>query len=203
MKNFSPEVDAYIARSADFAKPILERLRRLFHEACPEIEETMKWSFPHFEYRGIVAGMAAFKQHASFGFWKSKLMSDPAKLFGGDCNSPLSINGIKDVSQLPSDKVLLGYIREAVALNEKGVKLPPRKKTKKPAKVEVPADLDAALRKNKKALATFEAFSPSHKREYIEWITEAKQEATRLKRLETAIEWMAEGKPRNWKYMRK
>jgi uncharacterized protein YdeI (YjbR/CyaY-like superfamily) len=139
----------------------------------------------------------------AFGFWKAKLMHDPQKLFTSDCDSPMTINKITDIAQLPPDKVLLAYIREAVALNEQGVKVPKKKKPARPATIEVPADLQAALKKNKKALATFEAFSPSQKREYIDWIIEAKQEATREKRLATAIEWMAQGKPRMWKYMKK
>ena len=199
--NLNPEFDAYIANSAEFARPILEQIRKLFHQACPEIEETMKWSFPHFEYKGIVGSMAAFQQHVGWGFWKATMLKDPHKLFTrmGDT----SMGGAKatDVSQLPPDKVVLEYIREAVALNEQGVKAPaPKKKPK--AELEVPDYFLTALKKNKKALATFEAFSPSSKREYVEWVTEAKQEATREKRLGTAIEWMAEGKSRNWKYMK-
>ena len=201
MKNHSPEFDAYIANSAEFARPILEKIRKLFHQACPEIEETMKWSFPHFEYKGIVGSMAAFKQHVGWGFWKAALLKDPHKLFTRMGDTSMGGAKVTDVSQLPSDKIVLGYIREAVTLNEQGVKAPaPKKKLK--GELEVPDYFMAALKKNKKALATFEAFSPSNKREYVEWVTEAKQEATREKRLATAIEWMAEGKPRNWKYMK-
>jgi uncharacterized protein YdeI (YjbR/CyaY-like superfamily) len=198
VSNRSPAFDAYIAKSAEFARPILKKLRDLFHKGCPQIQETMKWSAPFFEYMGVVAGMAAFKSHIRFGFWKGKLLSDshgPAPRMGD--------TKITDISQLPPDDVLLGYIREAVALNEQGVKRPPpRRKARKEA-LKVPAYLQAALKKNPKARATFQAFSPSHKREYIEWLTEAKQEETRQKRLATAIEWMAEGKPRMWKYMQK
>jgi uncharacterized protein YdeI (YjbR/CyaY-like superfamily) len=204
MKNASAEVDAYIARSADFARPILTKLRKLFHQARPDIGEKMKWSFPHFEYRGIVASMAAFKEHVRFGFWKWKLLSDPHNYFGGRKEGETAMNGarITDVSELPPDKILIEYIREAMALNEKGVKTP-RKKPASRGELKVPEDLLAALKRNKKTLATFEGFSPSHKREYVDWLMEAKHEATREKRLATAIEWMAEGKPRNWKYMRK
>jgi uncharacterized protein YdeI (YjbR/CyaY-like superfamily) len=201
MNKPSPEVDAFIARSAPFARPILEKLRRLFHQACPDIEETMKWGFPHFVYKGIVGGMAAFKQHMAFGFWKAKLMNDPHGLLK-DGDATISMSRLTDISQLPPDKIMLGYIREAVALNETGTKLPPRKKPTQ-AKPKAPAFFLAALRKNKKALATFEALSPSHQREYIEWLAEAKQPATRDKRLATSLEWLAEGKPRNWKYMKK
>ena len=202
MKNASPEFDVYIAKSAAFAKPILTKLRKLFHQACPAIVETMKWSFPHFEYKGIVGSMAAFKNHVSFGFWKGKLLDDPQGLFTEVGRAPMNASRLTDVSELPADKILLDYIRRAVAMNEDGVKTPqPKKKPK--AALEVPDYFQSALKKNKKALATFEAFSPSHKREYVEWIVEAKQEATRHQRLNTAIQWLAEGKPRNWKYMRK
>jgi uncharacterized protein YdeI (YjbR/CyaY-like superfamily) len=202
MDKFSAEVHAYIARAADFARPILEKLRALFHKACPQIEETIKWGFPHFEYKGIVGSMAGFKRYVGFGFWKGKLLKDPHKLFGGVGNTAMNACELTNVADLPPDKVLLEYICEAVALNEQGVKVPASKKKPKPA-LKVPDYFLAALRKNKKAQAVFEAFSPSNKREYVEWITEAKQEETRAKRLATAIEWMEEGKPRNWKYMKK
>jgi uncharacterized protein YdeI (YjbR/CyaY-like superfamily) len=202
MKNSSPEVDAYIAQSAEFARPILTKIRGLFHRACPEIEETIKWGFPHFEYNGIVGSMAAFKRHACFGFWKEKLMSDPHHLFNGAGAAAMNAAKITDLAELPPDKVLVEYIREAVALNEAGVKMPPRKKPARKAPLVVPDDFLALLKKNKRAFPAFEAFSPSHQREYVEWITEAKQQATRQKRMTTAIDWIAEGKPRNWKYMK-
>jgi len=198
MTNTTPAVDAYIAKSAEFAKPILRKIRELFHKGCPEVEEVIKWGVPHFEYKGMLGSMAAFKQHTAFGFWKSGLLKDKHKLFDG--SSPaMGGRRVTDLSELPADKILLEYVREAAALNEQGVKAPSRRKPKK--ELTIPYFFMEALRRNKKALATFEAFSPSHKREYVEWITEAKQEATREKRLATAIEWLAEGKPRNWKYM--
>ena len=198
--NFNPAFDDYIAEAAEFARPILKKIRDAFHKACPEIEETMKWGVPHFEYKGIVGSMAAFKQHVGWGFWKATLLKDPQKLFNRVGETAMGGAKVTDISQLPSDKDLLAYIREAVALNRDGVKVPAAKKKPK-AELRVPDYLMAALKKNKKALATFEAFSPSNKREYVEWIVEAKQEATRDKRLAQAIEWMQEGKPRNWKYM--
>lgn len=203
MQNFSPAFDAYIAKSADFARPILVKLRALFHAACPQIEETMKWSFPHFEYKGIVGSMAAFKQHVRYGFWKADLLDDPHHLFTGDGTTAMDGSKITDVSQLPPDAVLLEYIRAAVALNEEGIKLPKPKKPARKEELKIPDDLLAALRQNKKAQTAFEGFSPSHQREYVEWITEAKQEATRQKRVATAIEWLAAGKARHWKYERK
>ncbi len=192
-------VDAYISKSAEFARPILTHLRDIVHVVCPDVEETMKWSFPHFMYKGMLCSMASFKEHCSFGFWKSSLIvqktEEAAEKGMGQ------FGRITRLSDLPSKKVLSGYIREAMKLNDAGVKAPTRTKPKSPKEVVVPAELTKALHKNKKALATFEKFPPSHKREYIEWIAEAKTEATRTRRLETAIEWMAEGKPRNWKYM--
>jgi uncharacterized protein YdeI (YjbR/CyaY-like superfamily) len=198
----NPAVDAYIAKSAEFARPILSKIRQLFHEACPNIQEEMKWSFPHFVYKGIVGSMAAFKQHATFGFWKAALMTDPLGVLHGIGDTAMGWARITSVAQLPSDAQLKSYIREAVALNETGAKV--QKPKKKPAKkVTVPADLQAALKKNKKANTTFEGFSPSHRKEYIEWITGAKREETRKKRLQTAIKWLSEGKTHNWRYERK
>jgi uncharacterized protein YdeI (YjbR/CyaY-like superfamily) len=145
--------------------------------------------------------MAAFKQHATFGVWKASLLEDPHGLLRPDGDTAMSRGRFTDVSELPPDAVLLEYIRAAVKLNEQGVKVVKPKKEKKP-EVEIPDDFHAALKKNKKALATFEAFSPSHRREYVEWIVEAKQAATRQKRLTQAVEWLAEGKARHWKYQR-
>ena len=195
MKN--PAVDTYITNSAEFARPILKRLRALMHEACPTIEETIKWGVPHFEYNGVGAGMAAFKQHAAFGFWKQRLIKDATGFFSKG-ESGMGGRKIRSVAELPSDAELLRYIREAVALNEQGVKV--KRVAKKKPPVKAPPYLLAALKKNAKARAAFEGFSPSQQREYVEWLTEAKQEATRDRRLATAIAWMAEGKTRNWKY---
>lgn len=196
MAKKDPRVDAYIAKSADFAKPILTHLRKLVHEGCPDVVETVKWGMPAFEYSGFLGGMAAFKAHCAFNLWKGSLLGakneDAMGQFGR----------ITAVSDLPKDSVLVGYVREAARMNAEGVKVPKRpKEPKKP--LATPPDLASALKKNAKARATFEGFSPSHKREYVEWITEAKTEETRKKRLGTAIEWMAQGKPRMWKYMAK
>lgn len=197
----SPAVDAYVAKSAEFAQPILTRLRGLMHRTCPQIEEMLKWSVPHFEYRRVVANMAAFKQHASFGFLKQELMEDPAGFFPAPGESSMGGRKIRSLADLPSDAVLIRYIKAAIALNEQGVKVARFPKKRKPP-IKPPADLVAALGKNAKARQTFANFSPSQQREYIGWITEAKQEATRQRRLEQAIAWMAEGKPRNWKYIK-
>jgi uncharacterized protein YdeI (YjbR/CyaY-like superfamily) len=199
MATRDPRIDAYIAKSADFAKPILAHIRNLVHEACPEVEETMKWSFPHFLYKGMMCSMASFKEHCAFGFWKGSLI---VKNDHGETEPSMgSFGRITKLSDLPSKKILMGYIKEAMKLNDEGVKSPTRSKPKTPKAVVVPEDLKQALQANTQAQATFDKFSPSNQREYIEWLTDAKTEATRARRLETAVEWMAEGKPRNWKYM--
>jgi uncharacterized protein YdeI (YjbR/CyaY-like superfamily) len=197
MGNRDPRVDAYIAKSADFAKPILEYLRETVHGAVPGLEETMKWSMPAFYYKGPLCNMAAFKEHCAFGFWKGSLVvGDVAREAMGHMGR---ITSLKD---LPPKKELVRLIKEAARLNDEGVKVERAPRTaKKPAKT--PDDLAAALARNKKASATFENFPPSHRREYIEWITDAKGEETRKRRVAQAVEWMAEGKSRNWKYMKK
>ena len=191
-----PRVDAYIAKSPDFAKPILIHIRDVVHDACPGVEEDLKWSTPSFMYKGILCGMAAFKQHATFGFWKHDLVTGSPRVEGS-----MGFGRLTKVSDLPSKKELAAYVKKAAALNAAGIK-PERPKTRPPKPpAKAPADLMAALKKNKKALATFDAFSPSAKREYIEWITDAKGDETRARRLTTAVEWMAAGRQRNWKYM--
>ncbi|MBI3850638.1 MAG: YdeI/OmpD-associated family protein [Verrucomicrobia bacterium] len=200
MSQKDPRIDAYIARAADFAKPVLNHLRRLVHAACPEVVETMKWSFPHFDYRGMLCSMAAFKQHCTFGFWKGTLIFGDRK----KQNEAMGQFGrITSLSDLPTDKVLIGYIKKAVQLNEAGIKLPARPKSKETKELLLPSDFKAALKKNKRAMTSFENFSYSQKKEYVEWIVEAKRDETRKHRLTTALEWMAQGKPRNWKYMKR
>ncbi len=199
-----PRVDAYIAKSQDFAKPILEHLRDLVHKACPEVEETMKWSFPHFDYKGMMCSMAAFKQHCAFGFWKASLMKDKKLTANAKTETAMGHLGrITSLKDLPNDKVLLSYIKEAKKLNDDGVKLPLKSAAKIKKEVVIPDYFLKAVKKNKTAYKAFESFSPSHKREYVEWITEAKTDETRNKRMATTIEWLSEGKPRNWKYMKK
>jgi hypothetical protein len=199
MPSIDPRIDAYIEKSQEFARPILTHLRQVVHAACPEVQETMKWSMPHFDYKGIMAGMAAFKQHCTFGFWKGSMI--PGVGGAGDSADGMGQFGrITRLGDLPSDEVLTDYIHQAMRLNDEGAK--PRKTKKEPkGEAEVPADLAEALAGNEAARATFhDRFSPSHRREYVEWITEAKTEATRAKRLATTLEWLAEGKRRNWKY---
>jgi len=201
MAKKNPAVDQYIARIQPFARPIIVRLRELFHRACPDVEEKIKWGVPSFEYNGILGGVAAFKHHATWGMWKASLIQDPDGVMARRASSMMSAGQIDDVSQLADDEEMLGIIKQGVVLNEQGAKVPSRSnKTKRPPP-KCPPALAAALKKSPKAAATYEQFSPSHQREYVEWITEAKQEATRERRIAQAIEWMALGKPRNWKYM--
>ena len=197
-------VELYIGKSAGFAQPILWHIVEVVHKACPEAEETMKWSFPHFMYKGSnLCSMAAFKQHCAFGFWLGSKMKDTNKILNTGKNKTAMghLGQIKSLKDLPPDKILIAYIKEAMSLIDKGVKLEKAPAAKKP--VKVPAFFIHALKKNKKALSTFESFSPSHKKEYVEWVTEAKMESTRNTRLKTAIQWMSEGKSRHWKYTRK
>jgi hypothetical protein len=199
MASKDPRIDAYIAKSADFAQPILKHLRKVVHAGCPEVEETLKWSMPHFDYKGVMCGMAAFKGHCVFGFWKEALIFDPGK--APEKTAMGSFGCIKSMKDLPGEKALIGYVKKAAALNEAGIKAPGRTQPKRRDPISVPAYFAAALRKNAKARKTFETFPPSKKREYLEWITEAKREETRKERLATSIKWLAEGKSRHWKYV--
>ena len=191
------EVDAYIAKAAPFAQPILRRLRKLVHQGCPAVVEEIKWSMPHFTYKGMFCGMAAFKQHAAFGFWKTGDLFDKELKKTGEAMGQLG--RITALADLPTDAVLLDYIRRAAALKDAGIEPPrPKRTARKP--LPVPPDLGACLKKNARAQTVFKAFTPAKQREYIEWITEAKADATRQRRLSTALEWIAQGKARNWKY---
>lgn len=195
MPSQDPRIDAYIAASAEFARPILEEIRKRVHAACPQVEETIKWGMPNFVHAGgILCGMAAFKQHASFGYWKHALVMGEAERDGMG-----SYGRLASMRDLPPRTRMQADLKKAMRLNEDGVKPERRKPASKPVP-EIPGDLAAALDKDKAAKATFDGFPPSCKREYIDWIVEAKREETRAKRLAQAVEWMAEGKRRNWKY---
>jgi hypothetical protein len=196
MPDKDPRIDAYIEKSADFAKPIMMHLRKLIHKASPKITENIKWSMPAFEYKGLVCGFAAFKQHCTFGFWKHSLLDLDERFENTAMGSFGRLTSKKD---LPSDEVLIKLIRQAVELNEKGIKVAKKPPASKKELV-VPDYLTKALKKNKAAQKTFENFPYSCKKEYVEWLTEAKTEPTREKRLATTIEWLSEGKRRNWKY---
>jgi uncharacterized protein YdeI (YjbR/CyaY-like superfamily) len=204
-QNMNPRVDAYLAKVPPFAQPILAHLRELVHKACPEVEETIKWSRPFFEYRGaILCNMSGFKEHCSFGFWGEEIgavLREAAVLKEGAMGS---LGRITSLADMPSDKQLLGWIRQAAAFVDSGQYTSPiaarQKVVKQKPSLSTPAEFTAALQRNKKAVAVFAAFSPSCKREYVEWIAEAKRQETRDKRIATAVEWIAEGKQRNWKY---
>lgn len=201
MAKKDPRIDAYIAKSADFAKPIMNHLRSLVHQACPDVEEKMKWSFPHFDYKGMMCSMASFKQHCAFGFWKTALMKDAKKLLDNRANAMGSFGRITSLKDLPSDKIIISYLKEAMKLNDEDVKLKKANPSEKNELI-IPKYVIDSLKKNKKALSTFENFSYANKKDYVEWITDAKTEETRNKRLSQAVEWMAEGKIRNWKYIK-
>lgn len=194
-----PRIDDYIANSGVFARPILRHLRATVHEACPEVEETLKWNFPCFMYRGMLCSMASFKGHVAFGFWKGSLVIGKDKRTPAEQPAMGQFGRITKLSELPSKVVLTGYIRRAMKLNERGVNAP-RKRVRPQVTPLVPGYFLAALRKNGKVRGAFDRLSPSHRREYIEWMEEAKSEETRSRRLASALTWIAEGKSRNWKY---
>jgi uncharacterized protein YdeI (YjbR/CyaY-like superfamily) len=200
MPQRDPRIDKQIQSSAPYARPILTKLRQAVHAGCPDVVETLKWSRPSFEHQGLLCGMAAFKAHCSFGFWKHALLVERA---GAKAAAELEALGrITDVSELPSQASLVRWVRLAAKLNEDGVRAPQRKTKPKPP-VAVPADLERAMGRNARARAFFATLSPSARREYVEWLTGAKQAETRERRLQTAVEWMAEGKERHWKYQRR
>ena len=196
-----PKIDAYIANAAPFAQPILRHLRTLVHQACPETEEKIKWGFPHFDYKGPMVSMAAFKQHCAFTFWKGDLLSDPHQVLDKDRTESMGQLGrLTMVEDLPADEILIALIKEAMQLNDEGVKLPQRPKSTEKKELEIPDWFTDALKANSKALETWEKFSYSHKKEYLEWVTEAKREETRAERMKKTLDLLTEGKSRNWKY---
>ncbi|EHQ26041.1 YdeI/OmpD-associated family protein [Mucilaginibacter paludis] len=209
MEQFDPRIDEYIAKSAAFAQPILTHLRELVHQTHPQIQETIKWSMPFFDYKGTVCQMAAFKQHCAFGFWKASALSDPHQMMNkGEEASAGNFGRLNSLTDLPPDEILIAYIREAVGLNESGVKAGMRAKYK-PAKqviekkeIPVPEEFLNLLDASPAADENFAKFSLAKQKEYLEWFGEAKTEATRSKRIQTALEWIAEGKSRHWKYQK-
>lgn len=206
MGTMDQRVDAYIAKAKPFAQPILSHVRALIHRACPEVTETIKWGSPAFDYKGPYLTIAAFKEHCAVDFWKGVLLKDAAgflknsKSKGGEAMG--NFGRICSLQDLPPDKVMLGFLKQAKKLNDDGVKLPPRK-SKKAKPVVPPSSFIKALEAVKVAMKIFDAFSPSHKREYLEWINEARTDATRDRRIAQAIDMIAEGKSKNWKYERK
>lgn len=198
-------IDTYIARSQPFARPILRHIRALVHAACPEVQETIKWGFPHFNYRDeMMCSMASFKEHCAFGFWKASLMKDKTLRRNAESESSMGHLGkISSMDDLPSDKKMTAYIKEAMALNDSGAKVKRSPAAQEKKELLIPDYFSAAIRRNKKAFDIFNGFSYSNKKEYVQWVAEAKTEETRLSRLSTAVEWISEGKIRNWKYLAK
>lgn len=197
-----PRVDGYIGRSADFARPILRRIRQAVHAGCPQVEEAIKWSVPHFVYGGrILCGTAGFKKHCMLIFWcrglldELKDLADGRKTLGG-------LRRIARIDDLPSTAVLKQIVQRAARLNEISRGPQAKKPPKRKIVVRVPSDLQASLAKNKQAQTTFEHLTPGRRREYVQWITRAKRDETRARRLKTAIEWLAQGKSFRWKYER-
>ena len=191
-----PRIDAYIAHQAEFAKPILNFLRETVHAACPQCEETLKWSMPHFMYRGqMLAGMASFKKHATFGFWRGSLVVGEGR---EEASAMGQFGRIESIDDLPRREVLEALVKKAMKLTDEGVK-PPRSKHKKEP-FTVPQDFRAALDANPQAAGHFDTFPPSAQREYVDWVVGAKRDETRTKRLNQSIEWLAEGKRHNWRY---
>jgi uncharacterized protein YdeI (YjbR/CyaY-like superfamily) len=191
-----PRIDAYIDdKAADFAKPILRHLRAMVHEACPDCEETLKWSMPTFMYKGkILAGLASFKAHATFGYWNDSMLQADEK----NRSAMGQFGRLTSLDDLPPRETLIALTRKSMALVDSGAK-PERRRAPK-APLTVPQDLQAALDAAPAARATWDGFPPSCQREYVEWVTEAKRDETRAKRLNQTVEWLVEGKRRNWKY---
>jgi uncharacterized protein YdeI (YjbR/CyaY-like superfamily) len=196
-----PRIDAYIAKAQPFAQPILAHIRTIVHAACPEVEETIKWSMPFFDYKGRILGsMAAFKAHASMGLWRMGV-DGPSKVSAdGERDGMGQFGKLASVNDLPNDAALIALIHKAMAIIEEGPA--PRKKKASRPELPIPAELAAALAEVPAAKATFDAFAPSNRYDYNEWIGEAKRPETRAQRVKQAIEWLADGKPRHWKYKR-
>lgn len=195
-------VDQYILKSQIFAQPILNHLRDLVHTVCPDVEEKIKWGMPFFDYKNdMLCHMASFKAHAVFSFWKAQLMKDPILMENANSEQAMGHLGrITSLKDLPSDKQLRAWIKEAMVLNDKGIKIVKPKSTGEKPTVEIPEMLIKALKKNKSAWAVWQKATPGYQKEYANWISDAKTEATQIKRTNTAVEWIAEGKIRNWKY---
>jgi len=203
MKKHNPLVDEYIEKSADFAKPVLSYIRETVHEVVPEVEEAIKWKFPTFMYKGkILCSMVSFKQYCSMGFWLHDEMKTIQNLkTHAEKSNMFSLGKITRMEDLPAKPELKKIILEAIELTDMGVKI--KKTAAAKTEIPIPEYFQNALDQNEKALEVFQTASPSFRKEYIHWITDAKTETTRNKRMEQALEWIAEGKGRNWKYEKK
>lgn len=200
MPKKDPRVDAYIAEAPEYARPILKRVRKLIHQGCPTAAETIKWGCPFIDYHGLLCGFAAFKRHCSLFFWRDidvEAFLPKTNTAGAGMGQFGKLTSLAD---LPSDTKLLACVRSAMEQRDSPASKPRRQRqpAKEPA---VPADLKKALAASRAAAKTFREFAPSHRRDYIDWITEAKRPATRTERVATTIQWLSEGRKRNWKYL--
>jgi uncharacterized protein YdeI (YjbR/CyaY-like superfamily) len=194
--SLDPRIDAYIAKAQPFARPILEHVRERVHKSMPDVEETIKWGAPSFTVGGkILLIMAAFKAHTALNFWRGQELQSRHDTVG----AMGQFGKITSVDELPADAELDRLIREAAELT-KSAPAPRKAKHAPKPPPEMHPEFAAALEKSPKAKSALEAFAPSHRRDYLEWVGEAKQDATRQKRIATALEWLAEGKRRHWKY---
>lgn len=204
MGSRDPRVDAYISKAAPFAQPILAHLREVVHAGCPEVVETIKWSRPFFDFNGPLCGFAAFKAHCAFMFWKGEAFV--ASVGATEDQAMGQFGRLTRVADLPPKRTLVALVKKAATLNVEGVKAPwmearaKKREARVAAPLVVPKDLAAALKTHRRAREAFEAFSPSHRREYIEWIDGAKRPETRARRLATTVEQLVDGKTQNWKY---
>jgi len=197
-----PKIDLYIDNAQEFAQPILIYMRELIHEACPQVVESVKLGMPAFDYKGPLIVMGSFKKHMAINFWKAQLMADTENVFVNSGESMGTFGKVSSLQQLPSREVLLAYLYEAIELNENGIKVEKTKKLEKPKDLPIPEDFLKALNDSPKAMSNLQAMSPSHRREYINWILDAKREATRISRIEKAVQQLLENKSRDWKYVK-
>lgn len=198
----SQQVDNFIDNAAEFAQPVLIYMRELIHEACPQVVESIKWGMPSFDYKGPLIVMGAFKNHMAINFWKAQLMADSENIFVKSGQSKGTFGKINSINQLPPREILMAYIFEAIDLNEKGIKITKTKKEQVAKELPIPEDFLNALNSNPLAMSNFQQMSPSQRKEYINWIIEAKREVTRISRIEKAIIQLLEKKSRDWKYLK-
>jgi uncharacterized protein YdeI (YjbR/CyaY-like superfamily) len=207
MPRFNPQFDEYQAAASEFARPIMAHLRKLVHAQCPEVVEQIKWGIPHFDYKGeMLCIFAGYKNHCAFTFWKESLMSDARLKANPDAKAAKRFMGkLTALSDLPPDGELIAFIQEAMALNDQGVKIAPRRDARpaSAADIAIPDAFAEQLSRHAQTNEVFQSKSPSFRKEYIVWIADAKTDQTRQKRIDEALEWIAEGKGRFWKYEKK
>jgi hypothetical protein len=201
------QVTAYAAAMPAYAQPIFAHLRALIHTTCPDTDEAIKWSIPHFERDGdYLCIFAASPGHASFTFYKQQLMSDPR--LRDNLNLPAIkrfMGRLTSLSDLPDDATLAAMLQEAADLNARGVRLPDRA-PKTPPVIDMPSAVATAvataLAANPAAQAVWDAKSAAWRKDYLVWITAAKTDPTRDARIAEALDWIADGKARFWKYQK-